>query len=266
MIIREMTLADLESITPLQPSTWIDIRKHFMFCTQSACCYPAIACSGNEIVGVGSASIHGKVGWVGHIIVSEKCRRLGIGAKITSHLMNRIYQKNCQTISLLATADGEYLYRKLGFVDLARYHFFTGQCTRQENPPVPIQNAVQTDIESILKLDKEVTGEDRSWLLIPSIDHASVYKKGDSVLGYYFDQVGNGPIISLDEQVGALFLQMKHAKSEQLTCIPETNSTGISQALALGLEEKTTQNRMYHGEPVNWNPKCVYGRISGSFG
>ena len=81
-------------------------------------------------VGVGSAILYGPFAWIGAVAVAPELQRRGIAGAIVTRLLAYIADRGCPLTLLDASAAGEALYARLGFVQDDVVH-------RYQLPPVP---------------------------------------------------------------------------------------------------------------------------------
>ncbi|MBU5445319.1 GNAT family N-acetyltransferase [Paenibacillus sp. MSJ-34] len=266
MLIREMSADELERVVQLKPPAWSDIKPYFGIYLRQPSCMPFVAVEDGEIVGVANGSRQGDVGWLGHVIVSPAYRGRGIGKRLVLFMIDRMKQSGCRTIALIASKDGEPLYRKLGFREADQYVFFSNEepagAPRQEG----IRLAEAADYEAVLQLDRDATGEDRSYLLDEHRDRLWVVGEKGSPRGYYAPQLGNGAVVAADEEAGSLLLHYKHSLNGTRSVIPEANEAASRILSRWCVRHEETLARMVLGADIAWKPERIYCRIHGSFG
>jgi hypothetical protein len=262
--IHALSLSDLNNVKLIQPEGWPDIIPHFEFYLSSPFCIPIKAEYEGTIVGVGAAICHGETGWLAHIIVHAEKRNLGIGKSITQSLINILENKNCSTLLLLATALGEPVYKKAGFETDLKYLFFKHEKLKTQSV-VPTSCYTNNYEASVLKLDRDVTGEDRSELLKPHLSSCELVVNGSAVRGCYFKTLGEGLILANDEEAGRALLNRKHEFLAKVA-LPETNKAGISFLQQQGFEQFSHGMRMWRGKKLNWQSEKLYSRIGGNLG
>jgi GNAT superfamily N-acetyltransferase len=258
------TVYDLPSLSALQPPGWSDILPAFEFYTRAAFCRPLKIVEDKNVIAVGSAIIHGSTAWLGHIIVSDKHRGRGLGTAITSALVEIVKETSCETIMLLATKLGEPVYQKVGFIAESSYTFLKGE---------PIVQATDGDIigyhekylKSILALDLQTTGEDRSKVIIPNLGGCLLSVTQGKLNGFYLPGLADGPIIAEERRVGCMLMTVRSIRATNFV-VPTENEDAISFLITNNYQIYTTGTRMRLGKPFRWNPKNVYNRIAGNLG
>lgn len=265
--IRKCALSDLDSLRPLQPEGWEDITDYFRFYCQQIFCYPVVAVSGGRIVGVAAGIENENSGWLAHIIVSQDHRRQGIGYQLTQHVMDYLYRKGCKTQLLIATAMGVELYQKLGFQTVSEYLFFKGESLPGKFSGQNIRPPRPGDIEAILRLDREVSGENRKKMLENFLSEGWVYESGDQdIRGYFLTQIGEGTIIAAGDDAGLALLNLKLSQKNWKAVLPAENKKGIELFAKYNITHYSKSPRMVLGKNVEWKPEFVYSRAGGFYG
>lgn len=264
--IRNCSKQDLSKIGHLQPSGWEDIIYYFKFFEKVDFCFPVVAEIDNQIVGVANCLLNKSTGWISHIIVSDKFRNLGIGYKLTEHVMNILSENTCTTQLLIATKVGENLYERLGFQKSSLYNFYIGKqldCQKNGN----IRKINNNDYNKIFELDFEVSGEQRENMIINFISDGFVYtgKKSNTISGYFLPNLGDGVVLALEKNAGIELLKFKHSLKKCMTVLPKGNQAGNGFFTENGFELHNQAYRMVYGNEVNWKPQSVFCRIGGFY-
>jgi len=267
-VIRQFEENDINRIAHLQPEGWEDISGYFRFYLEKSFCYPIATIFNNQIVGVANGIFSGDTGWLSHIIVSQKYRGMGIGQKLTQHIIDYLYSNGCKTQLLIATAMGKNLYKRLGFKGHGSYIFFLGPQLQIKPNNKNIRPLVQTDIRQLLQIDKQLTGEDRKQVLESFGLKGWGYFDSDSqgLLGYYLPEIAEGTIIGKTQESGIELLKLKHSQKKCKAVLPVENENGIEFLISSGFEKHTEVSRMILGEPLEWEPRFIYSRIGGFYG
>ena len=262
--IHALSQSDLNNVKLIQPEGWPDIIPSFEFYLSSSFCTPIKAEHQGNIVGVGAAICHGETGWLAHIIVHAEKRNLGIGKLITQSLISILEKKNCSTLLLLATALGEPVYKKAGFETDLKYLFFKHETLKTQSAVLTSRYTSAYEA-AVLKLDRDITGEDRSKLLKPHLSSCELIVSDSIVRGCYFKTLGEGLILAHDEEAGIALLNRKYEFLAK-TALPETNEAGISFLRQQGFEQFSQGTRMWRGKKLNWQSEKLYSRIGGNLG
>ncbi|MEU0964360.1 GNAT family N-acetyltransferase [Streptomyces sp. NPDC005917] len=122
---------------------------------------------------------------IGMVLVAERHARQGIGRRLMHHIVSAM---GTTPLTLYATPYGRPLYEELGFKTTGRSEMLSGHF-----PPggpesrVATRAATAEDLGSILRLDEEVFGTDRTPLLarLPAFsDQLRVAVDGGRIVGY----------------------------------------------------------------------------------
>ncbi len=267
MALNILSNNDLEYIRHLQPSGWSDIKVEFEFYVNSSFCYPIKIEVNNKIVGIGAAIEFGKTGWLAHIIVDPEHRRKGIGYQIVEVLLEYLENRSIETFLLIATDMGLPIYKKAGFRIVSEYTYLKKEISQHtikiSDHIVPFK---KENLDIIYKIDREVSGENRSWLLSDYLIDAYVYMENNVITGYYLPRLGEGLIMVKSDVAGIELLKIKITTHDKIV-LPSDNLTGIEFLLNNGfirLEVKGT--RMIRGKNILWQPKNIFSRIGGNLG
>ncbi|MFC9249349.1 GNAT family N-acetyltransferase [Streptomyces sp. NPDC057136] len=129
---------------------------------------------------------------VGMLLVAGRYARQGLGRR----LMRHVIESSGETpLSLYATSEGQPLYEQLGFAvvggaDRIAGHFRPLDGGRDESPGAPsvtTRPATADDLQSILRLDADTFGADRTHIItrLPAFsDRFLVAEDGGALVGY----------------------------------------------------------------------------------
>ena len=259
--------ADFHRIKHLKPDGWPDLIPEFQFYCKHDFCLPYKAELQGETVGLGTIILFRGTAWLAHIIVDKNQRNQGIGKTIVQFLLRELENHNLKSISLIATPLGKPVYQKCGFRVVSEYTFLR----RKEAWFAPVGEGNVIDFqdeyrESLLKLDKEITGEDREDLLNKYLPQARIMVNGPSIEGYYFPNLREGAIFAPSAFAGIELMKQKFAKADKAV-IPSENTTAIQFLEQHGFQKVASNGtRMILGEDIPWKPENYYSRIGGNFG
>ena len=270
--IETLLAEDLKYISALTPVGWYDVTPLYEMHLNQDYFFPIKLVIENKVIGVGELIINDKNGWLGNIIVSKDFRSQGLGKKLTKRLIEIAKAKGCESIYLLATPLGKFVYQKLGFQEKGKYLFFE---KGEKNIELEKNNESENIIpyneifkDQIFELDKKAIGEDRSKVLALQVEQSFVYKKPNenNISGFFIPTLGDGVIICNNTIAGFEFLQKRETLGNTRIIVPE-ECTAIVDFL---LQNKYTHFRdatfMYLGKMKTWNPEMVYSRIGGYLG
>jgi GNAT superfamily N-acetyltransferase len=265
MQILPLNQSDIDSLPQIQPTDWNDIRITISSYIEPDYIFPFKAEIDDILVGTGTAILHEKTGWLATIVTHNEYRNQGIGKQITEHLLSFLQTHNCENIYLIATALGEPVYKKVGFITESRYDFYKEinleKLEISENIS-PYQSAYK---QAIFDLDKPISGEDRSQHLETFLLDSFVYLENEKVEGVYFPSFGDGLIVANTETAG-LELMKKRFQKFNVASFPEENKTAHDFMLSAGYEPVMNPARMYFGKQMPWKPEGLYNRVGGNIG
>ena len=210
-------------------------------------------------VGTATAFVFGPVAWIAMVLVDPNFRKHGIGTALMTAAL--AFLDNCPTVRLDATALGQPVYAKLGFVgeyELARYAgVLPDRIGAATVPP---------SLAAITALDWQVTATPRARLLEALAAETGAHVRGVPAGGYLMDRPGShatqiGPAIAVDPVSGqALLDDAAHrlAGRPVLIDIPVDNRPAIAWAEAAGLQPQRRFLRMRRGPAVADQPQQIW--------
>ncbi|MFD5266817.1 GNAT family N-acetyltransferase [Streptomyces sp. NPDC058335] len=151
---------------------------------------------------------HGRpaLGAIGMVLVAERHARQGVGRRLMRHITSVM---DTTPLTLHATPNGRPLYEELGFKTTGRAEMMVGRFTPGgAGPRVPTRAATAEDLTSILRLDEEVFGTDRTPVIVrlPAFaDQVRVAEVSGRIVGYAaawpnMDTHVVGPLIAQDTE------------------------------------------------------------------
>lgn len=207
-----------------------------------------------EIAGQGVGTVAGfvfeNVAWIAMVLVDPTYRKQGIGTALMNHALEFLGER---TIRLDATALGQPVYEKLGFVGEYELARFEGTLKRSWTGVSPVSITTDGQARCLFnELDERVTGTRRGKLL-NALGQAHVIGSG-----YLMDRPGSkatqiGPAIALDEATGrALFDDAACRLRGQpvFIDIPMQNKPAVAWAEAAGLTIQRKFLRMRRGPAI----------------
>ncbi|MFD3941576.1 GNAT family N-acetyltransferase [Streptomyces sp. NPDC058579] len=160
---------------------------------------------GKGLVAAGVVTSYGPgLAAIGMVLVAERYARRGVGRRMMEHV---IAGAGDTPLTLHATPNGQPLYEQLGFVQTGRAEMLRGHFTAVEPAPeVSTRAATAEDLQTILRLDTEVFGLDRTHMLtrLPAFaDQLRVADEGGEITGFAaawpnMDTHVIGPLIARD--------------------------------------------------------------------
>ncbi|PYV19769.1 MAG: hypothetical protein DMG21_00535 [Acidobacteria bacterium] len=167
-----------------------------------------VAEASGRIVGTSASIVYERrLAWVGMVLVDPEFRRRGIGLRLLDIVLEFLDARHIPTVKLDATPEGRPIYERRGFV--AEYAIERWSLERPTPPARPAE-PLPALLPTILKMDCEVFGSDRSWLL-SSVDRDApeftlAHEAGGHVVAYALGRHGSradhlGPWMAATESV-----------------------------------------------------------------
>ena len=231
-----------------------------------------VAEAGGELVGVAAGAVFGRTGgtggtggtgWVGGVAVVPAHRRVGLGGALTEAIVEFLEGRGVATVLLHATALGRPVYERLGFVPETAYVTLSGPTLPRAPTGAMVRAGRAADLEAVLALDREATGEDRRRLL------AALWPTGGLVaavdghpLGYHLASPWRpgGATIAADSGTGlALLDAVRVAPGDEVAIsVPAANAAAVGWLESAGFQERYRTIRMYRGPRVAWDPAALF--------
>jgi len=124
-----------------------------------------VAVLNGESVGTVTTCIFGSVAWIAMMLVDSAHRGKGVGKALMRHALKFLEGQQARTIRLDATALGQPLYEKLGFVAEYSLNRYEGILPAAESVP-GVEPLHAGDMDDALELDRVVTKTDRRKLFL----------------------------------------------------------------------------------------------------
>ncbi len=265
MQILPLQHSDLDLLPQIQPHDWNDIRIPIGSYIEPDYIFPFKAEIEGVLVGTGTAILHEKTGWLATIVTHSEYRNQGIGKAITEHLLEFLQSHQCEYIYLIATALGEPVYEKVGFITESRYDFYKDisleNLTISENI-----SPYQSDYKQVVfDLDRSISGEDRSQHLETFLSESFVYLENEKIEGVYFPTFGDGLIVANTPEAGVELMKKRFQKF-RIASFPQENKVAHDFMKSHGYVPVNTHARMQFKKPMPWKPVGLYNRVGGNIG
>jgi GNAT superfamily N-acetyltransferase len=256
---------------------WGVRREWPEYAASSPACRPLVADLDGELVGTGVGTASGPVGWLGTIFLAPEWRGQGLGRAITQELLDRLAAGGCRTIVLEATSEGRRLYERMGFEVQTRYRIL-------EAPGLPDDHAPRTsdhvrafeaaDLDAILRLDAEATGEDRRHALerFAGPGSARVVSGQDGDVDAFVVRApwGGGATVARNLDAAVAIVAARRRASGPAGRVRvgllEEHAAGLERMHQLGFTDQWSAPRMIRGEPLAWRPDWIYGQLNHAMG
>lgn len=264
--VRPIAAGDAESVVHAASGVgWGDQRRQIAFFEERSNCVGFVAEDGGSIVGASFGVENGAVGWLGLIFASAKFRGRGVGEALTRIVMDYLEERGCRALILVATPMGKPLYEKLGFEVETNYHGFVGPGHALEIEG--FRRVSSGNFEETLRLDRRVTGEDRSRLL-EAMPRGWIFagEVGEFRAHHFVAPWGGGPAIASDFEAGKMVVDFQRSLAgpdgSVRVWLTEENLRGRKYMEEIGFEEFRVSPRMVRGERVEWEPEGLWGAFS----
>ncbi|WP_371670320.1 GNAT family N-acetyltransferase [Streptomyces sp. NBC_00289] len=161
------------------------------------------------------------LGAIGMVLVAERHARQGVGRRLMRHVVSEL---GPTPLTLHATPYGRPLYEELGFKVIGRAEMLHGRFRPGgPEPEVVTRAATAEDIASILRLDEEVFGADRTHIVtrLPAFaDQLRVAEAQGRIIGYAaawpnMDTHVVGPLIAHDAETAQALLTSLAARTDR---------------------------------------------------
>jgi GNAT superfamily N-acetyltransferase len=275
--IRRMAAEDTAPAAELlRRGDWGERLIFFDWAINQPTLVPLVAERDGVIVGTGVGSAHGPVGWVGTIFVAPGLRRSGLGGALTRAVDDELEARGCRTLVLIATSMGRPVYEREGFGLLDEQVRFSidglpGGATWEDPRVRPFE---PRDFESIVRLDRFATGEDRRAVLASLVGPSSTWVALDPagvVSGYLARAPWRGGALIAPDPDDAMRLLAMRRRSTGISGkagagLISSNRVGRERLRAAGWREEDSGVRMIRGAPLDWHPEAIWGQFSGALG
>ncbi|MFF1467456.1 GNAT family N-acetyltransferase [Streptomyces mirabilis] len=196
-----------------------------------------------------------ELGAIGMVLVAERHARQGVGRRLMRHV---VAEMGTIPLTLHATPHGRPLYEELGFKVTGRAEMVRGHFVPDgPDPKVATRSATAEDLATILRLDAEVFGSDRTHVItrLPAFsDQLRVAVENGRIIGYAaawpnMDTHVVGPLIARDSETAKALIASLAAHTDRplRTDIDVRHEELLSWAKEHGLE------------PTSFNAVMTYG-------
>ncbi|HEX5591016.1 MAG TPA: GNAT family N-acetyltransferase [Candidatus Limnocylindrales bacterium] len=274
--IRPMRPADVEPATAaILRADWGDRRTWFEFATTQPECRPVVAELDGAIVGTGVGTLNGRVGWVGTIWVEPAVRGAGLGRALTQAVIDDLEAAGCRSLVLVATDQGLPLYERMGFELQTRYRILEAPGLDPAGSAAdPAVRAFEArDLEAILELDLNATGEDRGHAIrrFAAPGTTKVLESDGEVRAFVIRAPwGGGATIAPDPAHAMRILEARRLAAgpggRVRVGLVEDNAAGLAHLEAAGLAPIWSAPRLARGEPMEWRPEWIWGQFNHAIG
>ncbi|MEV8430723.1 GNAT family N-acetyltransferase [Streptomyces chartreusis] len=198
-----------------------------------------------------------ELGAIGMVLVAERHARQGIGRRFMRHIVDSM---GTTPLTLHATPNGRPLYEELGFKVTGRAEMLRGHFTPGASVPSIATRAVTAeDLSTIVRLDEEVFGADRTHIVtrLPAFaDQLRVAEENGRIIGYTgawpnMDTHVVGPLIARDAETAKALIASLAAHTDRplRTDIDVRHEELLAWAKEHGLASVAFNSVMTYGIP-----------------
>ena len=258
--IRRMRTADLDQALGLSlEEGWNQTIKDWKLLFENPDNVCIVAEKDNRVAGTATALNHeNKIAWIGMVLVDKSLRGQGAGKMLLENIINRL--KHVESVKLDATPAGEPLYRNLGFIAEHKIFRMTSDSLTYSSEivlSVESDNIDQENLSEVIKLDRNIFGADRNYLLMNLLaenpGRAFYLKKNNSPEGFVFGRAGSrfnyvGPVSALNQESakGLILKALKSLNDQNIAIdILEDKVDLISWLESIGFVKRRHFVRMY---------------------
>ncbi|MGW5332333.1 GNAT family N-acetyltransferase [Streptomyces bauhiniae] len=198
-----------------------------------------------------------ELGAIGMVLVAERHSRQGVGRRLMRHVVATM---DGTPLTLHATPLGRPLYEEIGFKTVGQAEMLMGHFTPDgSEPSVPTRAATAEDLPSILRLDAEVFGVDRTPILVrlPAFaDQLRVAEEDGRIIGYAAAWPNMrthvaGPLIARDTETAKALVESLAAHTDRplRTDVDVRHEELLAWAKERGLAPVASNSVMMLGAP-----------------
>ncbi len=224
--IRRLTLRDLNACADLSEDRGWPREEHKWGFLLTAGTGYGIDDPGGGLVAACTVTEYGPHGRpslaaIGMVLVAERHARQGVGRRLMRHVVSEL---GTVPLTLHATPYGRPLYEELGFKVTGRAEMVRGRFTPVgPEPGIATRAATAEDLTSILRLDEEVFGADRTPIVtrLPAFaDQLRVAEEDGRIIGYAaawpnMDTHVVGPLIARDTETAKALIGSLAARTDR---------------------------------------------------
>jgi len=214
-----------------------------------------------QVVGTVTTIIYeSRFAWIGMVLVDPQLRGKGIGTALLQKAIDYLETKKVPCVKLDATPQGQPIYARLGF--RIEYEIERHSLTREAGPKVGSEAVSDgaENLETLLEMDREVFGADRSALLRSVAGSApelvTIARQEGAVQGFALGRKGSradhlGPWVAMNALAAQeVFEGLLLRSRRQVVFVDVVRDNPWAPALlaAKGFQFSRSLRRMYRGE------------------
>ena len=273
-----MLPADVDAATELiLANNWGVRREWLRFAAGQPGCVPLVADDDGAIVGTGVGTANGRVGWIGTIFIAPERRGQGLGRALTQAIIDRLESRGCATLVLVATTEGRRLYERMGFEVQTRYRILEADGLAGAAPGEtvsPVRPFQPRDLEALIALDREATGEDRGNAIssLATAESAQVlHQPGAGIDGFVIRAPwGGGATVARSPDAALELVAARRATAGTAGRVRVglllDNGLGLKRLREAGFRAQWSAPRMIRGAPMTWRPDWIWGQFNHAMG
>ena len=279
-----MLPSDVDAATEMILSHEWGVRREWLeLATSLPACIPLVAEADGQIVGTGVGTASGAAGWIGTIFLAPAWRGQGLGRAITQAIIERLESAGCRTLVLVATTDGRRLYERMGFEVQTRYRILEAPGLPNEAAelgavgaaaPAVVRAFATADLDALLALDRDGTGEDRSQVIgrLANPGTARVATSADGMIDGFVIRApwGGGATVARSADTALSIVTARRVASGPTgrvrVGVLAENDAGRERLHELGFVDQWSAPRMIRGEPLEWRPEWIWGQFNHAMG
>ena len=276
-VLRPLLAADVDRATEMVLGYGWGVRREWLaFAASHDRCVPLVAEADGEIVATGVGTANGPAGWVGSIFVAPDRRGGGLGRAMTETIIDRLASAGCRSLVLVATSEGRRLYERMGFEVQTQYRILqaVGLPPTGGDAADGVRDFVAADLERIVVLDREGTGEDRSHTIARLAGPESTRvapRSGGGIDGFVIRAPwGGGATIARTPEAALRIVTARRRaagpEGRVRVGLTDENVDGLGRLAEVGLRLMWSAPRMIRGEPPAWRPETIWGQFNHAMG
>lgn len=271
--VEQFTLSDANLLADLAASVgWRDTPADWRV-VLSVGCVVGLREQGAPVA-VAARFDFGGVWSIGKVIVHPEHQGRGHARRILGHLLDAARPLDTH-VTLIATPQGEPVYRHLGFRRVGTVHKLLGLATSEPVPGVCALDA--RTLGAAMALDREVFGADRAALLVPRVQTATralALTVDGAVTGYgvAVEQGSHeviGPVVAASGRDAMLLVRalLTHNNRPRRIDVPSTHGWLIERLVAMGFKQAEVRPVMsLGGSPVPGDLTRLFALAAQAFG
>ncbi len=275
-VLRPLLPTDVDRATEMVLGYGWGVRREWLaFAAAHDHCVPLVAEADGELIATGVGTANGPAGWVGSIFVAPDRRGGGLGRAITEAIIDRLTAAGCRSLVLVATSEGRRLYERMGFEVQTQYRILQAVgLPPAPAPPDEVRDFEPADLEAIVALDREGTGEDRAHAIarLAGAESTRVAPGHEGGIDGFVIRApwGGGATIARTAEAALRIVTARRRaagpEGRVRVGLADENSDGLGRLAEVGLRLMWSAPRMIRGEPVAWRPETIWGQFNHAMG